>query len=308
MIDLNGIIVKNRFFVSSGALAFGNKYLWAKPFIDTTIFGAVVTRTLTLEQRQGNFGVSPVKPDRILEQILWGVQIIKERPTVLRKIPGEWINRMGWWNIGIDRYISEIYPKTKEVPIIVSIGGFSIKEYIEMIRKLNELEILAVEINVSCPNVEIDWETWRNLRFESLVKRCREESKHPLIVKLSAKGDYIDRAYIAQDVGINAVSAINTIKGLIVEPKTGEFFYGGVSGKRIKEIALRVVSEIRKEVDIPIIGGGGIYNWKDCQQFFWTGVNAVSFGSIFFFQPWKPTWIVRMHQKEAENEKLCGMF
>ena len=127
MVNLNGIEVKNRFFVSSGALAYGSKYLWAKPFIDPTIFGAVVTRTLTLEQRQGNFGVNPIKPDGILKQMVWGIQIMKERPTVLRKISNGWINAFGWWNIGIERYISEIYPKTEKVPKIVSIGGFSIE-------------------------------------------------------------------------------------------------------------------------------------------------------------------------------------
>ena len=304
MINLNGIEVENRFFVSSGALACCNKYLWAKPFIDPTIFGAVVTRTLTLEQRQGNFGISPVKPNGILEQILWGVQIMKERPTVLRKIPGGWINAMGWWNIGIDRYISEIYPKTEKVPKIVSIGGFSIEEYLAMIRRLNDLAIIAIELNVSCTNVKIDWEK-DVLLFGKLMEQCREESRHPLIVKLSIEGDYLQRAKIAEEVGINAIHAINTIKGLILNQRTGKQLlkakYGGISGRRIKLIAMRVVAEIREKVDIPIIGGGGIYNWKDCQQFFWAGADAVSFGSVHFFQPWKSTWIVRLHQKEAEN-------
>ncbi|MCK4520670.1 hypothetical protein KAT95_02260 [Candidatus Parcubacteria bacterium] len=179
MTNLNGIEVENRFFVSSGALAYGNKYLWAKPFIDPTIFGAVVTRTLTLEQRQGNFGVSPIKPNGILKQTLWGIQILNERPTVLRKIPNGWINAFGWWNIGIKRYISEIYPKTEKVPKIVSIGGFSIKEYLEMIRRLNDLAIIAIELNVSCPSVKIDWEK-DVLLFRKLMEQCREESRHPL--------------------------------------------------------------------------------------------------------------------------------
>ncbi len=301
MTNLNGIKVKNRLFVSSGALAYGSKQ---KLFIDPTIFGAITTRTLTLEQRQGNFGVSPVKPDGISEQILWGIQIIKKRPTVLRKIPGGWINAFGWWNIGVENYINDVYPKTEEVSKIVSIGGFSIEEYLEMIRRLNDLAIIAIEIDVSCPSVKIDWEK-DVLLFGKLMKQCRETSRHPLIVKLSIKGDYLTRAHIAEDIGINAVHAINTIRGLLLNPKTGRPLlkakYGGVSGERIKVIALRVVSEMRQEIDIPIFGGGGIYNWKDCQQFFWAGADAVSFGSVHFFQPWKPTWIVRLHQKEAEK-------
>ena len=298
MINLNGIEVENPLVVSSGAWGYGLPSL-TRPF-DPTKFGAIVTRTLTIGERWGNLGISPVKPDRFFEQLLWGFEILKKRKDVLRKIPSGWINYMGWWNIGIDRYINDVYPKTKEVPIIVSIGGFSIEEYLEMIRKLNELKILAVELGVSCPNVKIDWEK-DVLLFGKLMEQCREESKHPLIVKLSVKGDFLARAHIAEALGINAISAINTIKGLIVNPKTGEFFYGGISGKRIKEIALLVVSEIRKVVDLPIIGGGGIYSWKDCKQFFWAGADAVSFGSVFFFQPWKPTQIVKRHQKEAEK-------
>lgn len=312
MIDINGIKVKNRFFVSSGALAFGNKYLWARPLIDPTIFGGVVTRTLTLKERQGHF-IEPVKPKEILGQILWGFQILKERPMVLQKIPGGWINAFGWWNIGIDRYINEVYLKTQKVPKIVSIGGFLVEEYLEMIRQLNDLDILAIELNVSCPNVEIAWEG-NIFLFEALIKQCREESKHPLIVKISAEGDYLTRVHIAEDVGINAIHAINTIKGLILNPKTGKPLlkakYGGVSGKPIKPFALRVVSEIKQqEVDLPIIGGGGIYNWRDCQQFFWAGADVVSFGSIFFFQPWKATWITRLHWREADKlvQKIKGI-
>ena len=287
-----------RFIVASGAWAYGERSL-TRPF-NPVIFDAITTRTLTLGgERLGNFGINPIKPKGILRQLLWTSQILKRRKKVLRKIPSGWINRMGWWNVGFDHWRDEIYPKTKEAPII-SIGGFSIEEYLEMIRQLNDLEIIAIELNVSCPNVKIDWEGNLSL-FADLMKQCRAESKHSLIVKISVEEDYLQRAKIAEDIGINAISAINTVKGLIIDPKTGEFFYGGISGKRIKEIGLQIVAEIRKTVDIPIFGGGGIYNWKDCQEYFWAGANAVSFGSIFFFQFWKAPWIVRQHRNNAEK-------
>lgn len=256
-----------RFVAASGGWGYGERSL-LRPF-DPTTLDVITIRTLTLGgERLGNLGISPIKPDGFLKQTLWSIQILKDRKKVLRKISGGWINRMGWHNVGFDYRRDKIYPKTKELPKIISIGGFSIEEYLEMIRQLNDLKMVAIELNLSCPNVKIDWESWRNSRFETLIESCREKSRHPLIVKISTKGDYIARARIAEDVGINAIGAINTVRGLIVNSKTGKFFYGGISGKRIKEIGLRTVAEIREVVDIPIIGGGGIYNWKDCQEYF----------------------------------------
>lgn len=288
-----------RFVVASGAWNYGERSL-TKPF-NPAIFDAITVRTLTLGgERLGNLGISPIKPNGFLKQALWNAGILKNRKKVLRKISSGWINQMSWWNVGFKHWRDEIYPKTKEVPKIISIGGFSIEEYLEMIRKLNDLEIIAIELNISCPNVKIGWE--RDLvLFENLMKQCRAESKHSLIVKLSIEKDYLRRAKIAEDIGIDAISAINTVKGLMINPKTGEFFYGGISGKRIRGIGLRVVAEIRKIVDIPIFGGGGVYNWKDCQQYFWAGADAVSFGSIFFFQFWKVPWIIRQHRNDAEK-------
>ena len=300
MINLNEIKAKNEFFVSSGALGYGIPWRIKGILVNPSAFGGVVTRTLTPEKRWGNLTVDPVKPDGFKETLLWGYKLFRERPNVLRKIPIGWINALGWWNVGIDYYINEIYPKVKEGNKIVSIGGFSIEEYLEMIEKLNNLEVLAVELNVSCPNVEINWEGDLVL-FEKLMEACRNTGEHPLIVKLSVKGNYLQRAVIAEETGINAIHAINTVKGLALNPKTGEPLlkarYGGMSGTTIKPIALRVVSEIKEATRLPIIGGGGIYSRKDCQQFFHVGASAVSFGSIFFFQPWKPARIVRRYQK-----------
>ena len=288
-----------RFIVASGAWNYGERSL-AKPF-NPAIFDAITNRTLTLGgERLGNLGINPIKPNGFLKQALWNAEVLKNRKKVLRKIPGGWINRMGWWNVGFDYWRDEIYPKTKEMPKIISIGGFSIEEYLEMIRQLNEKKVTAVELNISCPNVKINWEGDLVL-FENLMKQCRAKSKHSLIIKLSIEKDYLQRAKIAEDIGIDAISAINTVKGLMINPKIGEFFYGGISGKRIKEIGLRVVAEIRKTVDMPIFGSGGIYNWKDCQQYFWAGADAVSFGSVFFFQFWKMPWIIKMNKDDVEK-------
>jgi dihydroorotate dehydrogenase (NAD+) catalytic subunit len=288
-----------RFVVASGAWAYGERSL-TRPF-NPAIFDAITTRTLTLGgERLGNIGINPIKPNGFFKQALWNAEILKNRKKVLRKISGGWINQMGWWNIGFDCWRDKIYPKTKETPKIISIGGFSIGEYLEMIRQLNEKKVIAVELNISCPNVKINWEGNLSL-FADLMKQCRAESKHSLIVKLSIEKDYLQRAKIAEDVGIDAISTVNTVKGLTINSKTGEFFYGGISGKRIKEIGLRTVAEIRKTVSILIFGGGGIYNWKDCQEYFWAGADAVSFGSIFFFQFWKTPLIVKLHKNDAEK-------
>lgn len=289
MIDLNGIKLKNRFLVSAGALGYGHGWPWQKPLIrfglvNPSIFGAIVARTLTLELRVGSY-IDPLEFEkRSLASHLCHI-FSSERKMVLRKVSGGWINNMGWWNVGIDYWMKEIYPKLKNVTIIPNIGGFIVDHYVELIQKLNPLKIAAVELNISCPNVTHSLS--RN--HEELIRLfsfCREASSHPLIVKLGINFDYLRIATIAEYCGLNAISAINAV------PVLG----GGFSGSGIKHIALKVVADIKNEVKIPVIGGGGIGSWKDCQDFFQAGADAVSFGSVHILQPWRPTLIVRQHK------------
>lgn len=289
-VDLNGIKLKNRFLVAAGALAYGRGWPWERPWIklgliNPSIFGAVITKTLTLEPSAGNY-IDPFEFEkRSLPSHLCHI-FSSERKNVLRKVSGGWINNMGWWNVGIDYWIKEIYPKLQDIKIIPNIGGFVIDDYLELIRKLNPLDIVAIELNISCPNRESIL-IKNPAELLKLFTFCRAASNHPLIVKVGVNCDYLRVAGIAEYCGINAISAINAVP----------VFGGGYSGKGIKYIALKVVSDIKEKTNLPVIGGGGIGSWGDCREFFnKAAADAVSFGSIHFSQPWKPTLIVRLHK------------
>lgn len=296
MINLNGIKIKNRIWLAAGAAGYGQGWPYEKPFIqlgliDFAVFGAVVSKTLTSEPRQGNY----MDPFEFWEKpLFWHYCHIfsKERKKVLRKIPGGWLNNLSWWNVGIDHWIEKIYPKLAGISIIPSIGGFVEDDFTTLIRKLNPLEIAAIEINISCPNVEYSLAE-NPSELVKIFSFCKESSRHPLIVKLGADSDYLRIARIAAYCGFNAVSAINSLAAL----------GGGYSGSGIKPIALKAVQELKRATRLPVIGGGGISSWKDCAEFFEAGADAVTLGSGFlspvrFWKLWEPT---RIAQKENPN-------
>ncbi|MDO8559389.1 MAG: tRNA-dihydrouridine synthase [bacterium] len=288
MINLNGVKVNNRILLAAGAGGYGEGWPHQRPFIklgliDLSAFGAVITRTLTPESRQGNY-IDPFEFENATFVSHLCRILSEERKRVLRKVPGGWINNMGWWNVGINYWIEKIYPKLKDVAIIPNIGGFVVDDYVNLIQKLNPLKIIGIEINISCPNVEHSLAN----NFKELARLfslCRESSAHPLIVKIGIDSDYLKIAEIAEGCGINAISAINSI------PILG----GGYSGQAIKPIALKVVADLRKITRLPIIGGGGIASLRDCQEFFEVGADAVTLGSGFLLKPWEPTRIAKKY-------------
>jgi len=288
MVDLNGILLKNRFLVSSGALALGEGYFWQKPLIflkiiDPAAFGGVCTKTLTLQPRSGNLGFS--WPGNFFE-------IYKKRKEVLRKIPIGWVNRVGLWNPGIDYFLMRVYPRLKNINLIVSIFGDSIEEYLELIRKLNRIEISAIELNLSCPVAKKAWQDEQkelNLLFHFAVG----ESNHPLILKIGPDQNWRLISYFAQWYGVKALHLFNTLPYRIWLKKERKWFEGGLSGKRLKPLSVFAIRTLKKEINLPLIGGGGIYSLKDCQDYFEAGASAVSFGSVFLEKPWLPNQILR---------------
>ena len=148
-------------------------------------------------------------------------------------------------------------------------------------------EIAAVELNVSCHNV--------NFGFDEIIDEVLTEavpmSRHPVILKLSPDSDYLAIARLAEERGVAALTAVNTVKGLRLDPETGQPFmtnrYGGMSGRCIKPICLRVVSELREGgIRLPIIATGGIATFDDAREYFWAGADAVSIGSEAFLASW----------------------
>ena len=170
-------------------------------------------------------------------------------------------------------------------------GGFSADEFVQLVEIVNERarpgEIAAVEFNVSCHNVNFPFETI----LEEVLAEAVPRSRHPVLLKLSPDYDYVEHARLAERYGVAGLVAINTVKGLRLDPETGEPLlknrFGGLSGRAIKPIALRVVAELRDAgIRLPIIATGGIRTFDDCREFFWAGAEAVSLGSEVWLAPY----------------------
>lgn len=283
---LGDIVLRNRLVTSSSLLGYGVANAPLVPygmspvslFVPLSEFGAVTTRTLTVEPREGHF--STRDDYRLIE--LPG--LLRRYGRVLRGVDGGWINAFGWCNVGIDAYLRDYHPRTRDQRTIISLGGFSAAEFVTLVDRVNAAvpagEIAAVEFNVSCHNVNFDFSTILQDVLDEAVPR----SNHPVILKLSPDYDYLRNARQAARAGVSALTAINTVKALRLDPRTGEPFlsnrYGGLSGRAIKPIGLRVVSELRESgVTLPIIATGGIRSVADCREYFWAGADAVSLGS-----------------------------
>jgi len=286
MIDLNGIQLRNRLVTSSSLLGYGApKGRFAitglSPlvnFVDLRRFGAVTVRTVTEQPREGHFTLRES----------WGLTSLPEffrlYRGALQEADGGWLNAFGWSNIGIERYFDEYFPRTSEQNRILSLGGFSADEFSSLVETVNRRakpgELAAVEFNVSCHNVNFDF----SAIIEEVLRRAVPASRFPVILKLSPDFDYLEHARLAETTGVAAISAINTVKGLRLDPATGAPLlknrYGGLSGRAIKPIGLRVVSELREAgIKLPIIAGGGVRTFDDVREYGWAGADACSLGS-----------------------------
>jgi dihydroorotate dehydrogenase (NAD+) catalytic subunit len=285
-VRLGDIVLRNRLVTSSSLLGYGVSNAPLVPygmspislFVPLDEFGAVTTRTLTVQPREGHFTTRDDWPLRDLPAVL------KRYGSVLRGTDGGFLNAFGWCNVGIEAYLRDYYPRTRDQRTIISLGGFSTEEFVSLVDTVNAAvpagDIAAVEFNVSCHNVNFDFSTILQDVLDEAVPR----SNHPVILKLSPDYDYLRNAQQAAKAGVSALTAINTVKGLRLDPRTGTPLlanrYGGLSGRAIKPIGLRVVSELREAgVTLPIIATGGIRTVADCREYFWAGADAVSLGS-----------------------------
>ena len=293
MIDLNGVRLRNRVVTSSSLLGYGAPrgrfaLYGLSPFaqwVPLERFGAVTTRTLTLEPREGHFTLREDWRPHELPGLL------KRYAQALRRVDGGWLNAFGWCNIGISAYFQEYFGKTAHLNRVISLGGFSADEFCELVDIVNSSaepgEIAAVEFNVSCHNVNFPFETILSEVLSEAVSR----SRHPVLLKLSPDYDYLEHARLAERFGVAGLVVMNTVKGLRLDPATGEPLlknrFGGLSGRAIKPIGLRVVAELRDAgIGLPIIASAGIRSFDDCREFFWAGADAVSLGSEVWLAPY----------------------
>ncbi|MBP2624379.1 MAG: dihydroorotate dehydrogenase [Nitrosopumilaceae archaeon] len=197
-----------------------------------------------------------------------------------------WLNAIGLSNPGVDNF-SKILNQNTKIPIIVSLVGSHSVDFITMVKKLHNSKILAYELNLSCPHVEkvgLDVGDDPELVYD-IVKKIKSVTNTPIIAKIGLGSiNYLDTIHAACDGGINAITAINTLRAMSIDidamrPILGNKI-GGLSGRPIKTIAIRCVYEISSRYDIPIIGCGGISDWSDAVEFILAGASAVQIGSI----------------------------
>jgi len=208
-------------------------------------------------------------------------------PTIAQTSCGL-INAMGLPNPGINEFVKEIREaKTVlDVPLIVSVYGFSGEEYAKVAKKAVETAADAIELNVSCPHVrETGSEVGQNPKIlADVVGKVKAVVDKPVFVKLSPNvTSIVEMAEAAVKAGADAITAINTVKAMAIDTETTMPILsnkiGGLSGPAIKPIAIRCVYEIYEHVKVPIIGCGGITNWRDAVEFLLAGATAVQIGT-----------------------------
>ncbi len=267
-VNIGGLQLKNPIILASGTVGYGNEI---SEFIDLSEIGAIVTKSISLKPRKGN------APGRIIET------------------PSGMLNAIGLANIGLREFISQKIPFLEKVKstLICNIAASSFEEYKICVEELKDINIIqAFEINVSCPNVKDGGLLFGNdlNAVKTITSILRPVTNKPLILKLSPNTTSIwNFAQVAKDANWNAVSAINTLVGTSFDiytrkPKIKNIT-GGLSGAAIKPIALAKILEISRNVEIPIIGIGGIMNWKDAIEFMIAGASAVQIGSANFINP-----------------------
>lgn len=279
-VSIGSLKLRNPIILASGTVGYGNEIA---EFTNLNKIGAIVTKSLSLKPRKGN------PPQRIVET------------------PAGMLNAIGLANVGVEEFIKEKIPflKKYDVPLICNIAASSVDEYVECTKILNvEETIKAFEINVSCPNVKDGGLQFGNnlSAVGNVTAKVRAVTNKPLIIKLSPNVSYISEfAQVVKDEGGDAVSAINTLVGTSfnIFTKKPKLFNvnGGLSGAAIKPVALAKVLEISRKVNIPIIGIGGIMNWKDVVEFMIVGASAVQIGTLNFIDPTASEKII----KELEN-------
>lgn len=280
---------KNPIIAASGTFGFGEEF---SQIYDLSILGGICSKGLTLTPRSGNKGIR-----------LW------ETPMGL-------MNSIGLENPSVDKFIIEELPrmKTYNTIIFANLGGHCEEDYLEGIYKLNDTNVDAVELNISCPNVKSGGMAFgvKSSVAYDIVSRVRKICKKPLMVKLSPNAENIpDMAVACESAGADAISLINTIQAMAIDIKNRkavfENVYAGLSGPCVKPIALRMVHEAAKMVNIPICGLGGIMNAIDVIEFIMAGATLVQIGTANFIKPDIAVDILNDLEEFMDNENIKSL-
>lgn len=288
MLDVKicGLDFKNPVIAASGTFGFGKEYA---EFYDVSELGGICSKGLTLNPKEGNDGI------RVFET------------------RGGMLNSVGLQNPGVDNFIKYELPEMKKLNtvVIANLGGGTIEDYVLGTEKLNSTDIDMIELNISCPNVKSGGMAFgikSDIAYE-IVKEVSGICKKPLMVKLSPNAeDIVDMAYQCCKAGANSLSLVNTFKGMALDIHKRKPIFNnitaGLSGPAIKPIALRMVYEVCRAVDIPVIGLGGISSWKDAVEFIMVGAHGVQVGTANFIKPDICMDIIRGIEEYMKRENI----
>ena len=262
--DLN---FKNPVIMASGTFGFGREY---NEIYDIEKLGGISSKGLTLNQKYGNNGM------RVFET------------------PSGMMNSVGLENPGVQGFIDKELPFFSDLDLvrIVNLGGGTLDEYIKGAELLREKDIDVVELNISCPNVKAGGMAFgiKNEVAREIVKEVRKVVDKPLVIKLSPNAeDIVGMAMVCEEEGADGVSLVNTFKALAIDinkrKPVFENLYAGLSGPAIKPIALRMVNEVSKNIEIPVWGMGGIMNPNDAIEYIMAGSSCIQIGTASFVNP-----------------------
>ena len=270
-VTLAGVTLKNPVVVASGTFGFGREY---NQFYDLGELGGICAKGLTLSRREGN-------PSPRIAETPMGI-----------------LNSVGLQNPGVDAFIQEELPFLRQfdTKVIANISGNTPEEYGIMCEKLSAAGVDLIEINISCPNVKAGGLAY-GTRPELAAEVTREAKVHagktPIMVKLSPNvTDITEIARAVADGGADALSLINTLRGMRIDVHTGrpilKMNTGGLSGPAVLPIAVRMVWEVACAVHLPILGMGGVAKGEDAAQLMLAGASAVAVGTALFADPFAP--------------------
>ena len=262
-----GVKFKNPVALASGTCGFGREM---NEFFDIEKLGGICSKGLIEHPHGGNDGIR-----------VW-------------ETPSGMMNSVGLENPGVDAFIQNdlAWVNSKELVNIVNLGGHSIDDYLSGVEKLNKVNLDILELNISCPNVKEGGMNFgvKTEAAREVVKLIRKECKHRLVVKLSPNAeDIVALAKMCEEEGAEGVSLTNTFLGMAIDiNKRKPVFnngYAGLSGPAIKPISLRMVHQVARAVNIPVMGLGGITTWQDAIEFIMAGATVIQVGTASFMKP-----------------------
>lgn len=267
-VNIGKLNLSNPAMTASGTFGYGLEF---QDFVDLEKIGGIIVKGTTLHHREGN-----------------------PYPR-MAETPMGMLNAVGLQNKGVHYFVDHIYPQIKDIRtnMIVNVSGSQVEDYAETASIINELEnIPAIELNISCPNVKQGGMAFGVTAHGAaeVVSAVRKVYKKTLIVKLSPNvTDITEIARAVEGAGADSVSLINTLLGMAIDAEKRRPILstvtGGMSGAAVKPIALRMVWQVAKAVNIPVVGLGGIMNWKDAVEFLLAGATAIQIGTANFIDP-----------------------